>query len=59
MRELAHRVDRAVFAPEPPTEPEVDATWALGSAVLAGRDEGEGRLQALLARLNPASLVRR
>ncbi len=59
MRELAHRVDRAVFAPEPPTEPEVDATWALGTAVLAGRDEGEGRLQALLARLNPASLVRR
>lgn len=59
MRELAHRVDRAVFAPRPPSEPEVDAAWALSDAVLERRDEGDGRLRPLLARLNPASLVRR
>lgn len=59
MRELAHRVDRAVFAAEPPSQPEVDATWVLGSAVLAQRDAGQGWLRPLLTRLNPASLVRR
>ena len=59
MRELAHRVDRAVFAAEPPTDADVAATWRLGRDVLARRDEGEGRLRPLLARLNPASLVRR
>ncbi|WP_206446255.1 transglutaminase-like domain-containing protein [Agrococcus sp. KRD186] len=59
MRELAHRVDRAVFAADPPSEPEVDATWLLGRAVLDSRDAGQGWLQPLLTRLNPASLVRR
>ncbi|MEV7527887.1 transglutaminase-like domain-containing protein [Agrococcus sediminis] len=59
MRELAHRVDRAVFAAQPPTEPEIDAAWSLSAAVLAARDEGGRRLRPLLARLNPASLVRR
>lgn len=59
MRELAHRVDRAVFAATPPSEPEVAATWRLSRLVLAERDEGEGRLRPLLARLNPASLTRR
>ena len=59
MRELAHRVDRAVFAPRPPTEPEVDAAWVLSDGVLAARDAGHGRRRTLLARLNPASLARR
>ncbi|MCH1883674.1 transglutaminase domain-containing protein [Agrococcus sp. ARC_14] len=59
MRELAHRVDRAVFAAEPPSAPEVTETWRLGAVVLAERDAGEGRLRPLLARLNPASLTRR
>lgn len=59
MRELAHRVDRAVFAADPPTEPEVDAAWQLGAAVLTDRDADAGRMQSVLARLNPASLVRR
>ncbi|WP_413316440.1 transglutaminase domain-containing protein [Agrococcus sp. 1P02AA] len=59
MRELAHRVDRAVFAAAPPTEPEVSGAWRISRAVLAERDEGEGWLRPLLARLNPASLTRR
>ncbi|MCR8672095.1 hypothetical protein [Agrococcus sp. HG114] len=59
MRELAERVDRAVFAPRQPSEPEVEAAWALSDAVLAERDEGAGRVRPLLARLNPASLARR
>ena len=53
------QVDRAVFAPRPPTDPEVDAAWALSDAVLERRDEGEGRLRSVLARLNPASLAKR
>lgn len=59
MRELAHRVDRAVFALQPPTRPEVAVTWNLAAAVLADRDAGDGWLRTLLARLNPASLVHR
>ncbi len=59
MRDLAHRVDRAVFAPAEPTEIDIATAWALSDRVLAERDEGEGRLRALLARLNPASFARR
>ncbi|GEK80942.1 transglutaminase domain-containing protein [Agrococcus baldri] len=59
MHELAHRVDRAVFAAQPPSEQEVEATWAIGGAVLTARDAGQGWLRPLLTRLNPASLVRR
>ncbi len=59
MRELARRVDRAVFAARPPTERDVEHAWALQRAALAELDEREGRLQPLLARLNPASLVQR
>lgn len=59
MRELAHRVDRAVFAGSPPTEPEVDEAWASARAVLDERDDGGSWWRTLLARLNPASLTRR
>lgn len=59
MRELAHRVDRAVFAAEPPNDAEVEATWELGAAVLASRDEPRSWRRALLSKLNPASLVHR
>lgn len=59
MRALAHRVDRAVFAADPPTEPEIDDAWEVGAAVLAERDAGQPWWTGLLTRLNPASLVRR
>lgn len=59
MRELADRVDRAVFAAAPPTDAEVDEAWRLSDDVLAARDAGAGRLRPLLASLNPASLVGR
>lgn len=58
MRELAHRVDRAVFAAAPPSEQEVEEAWVIGRAVLASRDANEGWLRPLLTGLNPASLVR-
>lgn len=59
MRELAHRVDRAVFAAPPPTPLDVATAWDLGAAVLSARDQHEGRLRPVLAKLNPASLVQR
>ncbi|WP_347754104.1 transglutaminase domain-containing protein [Agrococcus sp. ProA11] len=59
MRELAHRVDRAVFAAAQPTEREVATAWELGAAVLGERDRREGQLRPVLAKLNPASLVQR
>lgn len=59
MRALADRVDRAVFAAAPPTDAEVDEAWRLSDEVLAARDADAGRLQPVLASLNPASLVGR
>jgi hypothetical protein len=59
MRDLAHRVDRAVFAPAEPTEADVASAWALSDTVLAEHDDGGTRLRRLLARLNPASFARR
>ncbi|WP_405217211.1 transglutaminase family protein [Agrococcus sp. Ld7] len=59
MRELAQRVDRAVFAAAPPTPLDVATAWDLGAAVLSDRDRRDGRLRPLLAKLNPASLVQR
>ncbi len=59
MRDLADRVDRAVFAAAPPTDTEIDEAWRLSDDVVAARDVGAGRLRPLLAKLNPASLVGR
>lgn len=59
MRALAERVDRAVFAPRPPTEQEIDEAWRIGDRVLADHDAERGRLRRLAAVLNPSSLARR
>lgn len=59
MRELAHRVDRAVFAAAPPTPLDVATAWDLAGAVLRDRDQRDSRLRPVLAKLNPASLVQR
>lgn len=59
MRELARSVDRAVFASRPPSDADVEHAWGLQRAVLAELDEHGGRLDPVLARLNPASLAQR
>lgn len=56
---LAALVDRAVFALAPPTDAEIDAAWRASDASIAERDRERSWWQRALARLSPASLVRR
>jgi hypothetical protein len=57
VRQLAHRADAAIYAPEDPSEEDASAYWASLGHSIAQLGQGRPRWRRMLASLNPVTLL--